>query len=234
MNIHRIILAVLVAFGVAGASMSILQVGTAEAQTPERINPEQVLGAGDVRLYNSLPPDIQSVIKNEIVPQLLAEARSGPLRGITGEAYDAEVRALVAFVVRAEKESQDALMRAMRSATPSVVGFMQIGQPASYNTKCTYTTSMGASGLVVYVAHVSSCKAGMAQISASVQLKGPGYTSQWMHQRNRDARSARAYTSHGYQSGTCWQGWGEGWATPRNSGPVPGPAGGSQQLSRCV
>ena len=232
MNIHKIVLAVLVAFAVAGASMSILQVGTAEAQAPERVNPEQVLGAGDIRLYNSLPPDIQSVIKNEIVPQLLADARSGPLRGITGEAYDAEVRALVAFVVRAEKESQDALTRAMRSATPSVVGFMQIGQPAS--TRCTYTTSMGASSLVVYVDHVSSCGARMAQISASVQLRGPGYTSEWMHQRNRGARSARAYTSHGYQSGTCWRGWGEGWATARNSGPVPGPAAGSQQSSRCV
>ena len=233
MNIHKIVLAVLVAFAVAGASMSILQVGTADAQAPERVNPEQVLGAGDIRLYNSLPPDIQSVIKNEIVPQLLADARSGPLRGITGEAYDAEVRALVAFVVRAEKESQDALMRAMRSATPSVVGFMQIGQPASYNTECTYTTSMGASDLVVYVAHVSSCGARMAEINAGVWLKGQGY-NKVVSQRNTNARSARAFAGHGSQPGTCWQGWGSGSATPRNDGPVPGPAVGSQQLSRCV
>ena len=233
MNIHRIILAVLGVFAMAVTSMSILQVGTAEAQTPERINPEQVLGAGDVRLYNSLPPDIRRVIEYEIVPQLLAEARSGPLRGITGEAYDAEVRALVAFVVRAEKESQDALMRAMPSSTPSMFGFMQIA-PSSHFTTCSYTTSMGASGLVVYVAHVSSCNAGMATINAGVRLKGPGYDSGPVNQRSRYAWSARAYTSHGYQPGTCWTGWGTGSATPRNSGPVPRPGGGGQQLSRCV
>lgn len=233
MNIHRIILAVLGVFAMAVTSMSILQVETAEAQTPERVNPEQVLGAGDVRLYNSLPPDTRRVIEYEIVPQLLAEARSGPLRGITGAAYDAEVRALVAFVVRAEKESQDALMRAMPSATPSMFGFMQIG-PSSYNTQCSYTTSMGASSLVVYVGHVTRCGARMEEINAGVRLKGPGYDSGHIHWRNTNARSASLYTSHRYRPGTCWQGWGSGSATPRYGGPVPGIAAGGRQLSRCV
>lgn len=233
MNIHRIILAVLGVFAMAVTSMSILQVETAEAQTPERVNPEQVLGAGDVRLYNSLPPDTRRVIEYEIVPQLLAEARSGPLRGITGAAYDAEVRALVAFVVRAEKESQDALMRAMPSATPSMFGFMQIG-PSSYYTRCSYTTSMGASRLVVYAAHVTRCDARMAAVLSGVRLKGPGYDSGWQNQRNSNARSVRSYTSHGYRPGTCWQGWGGGSATPRNDGPNPSPGAGDRQLSRCV
>ena len=68
-------------------------------------------------MYNSLTPDVKSIIRNETVPQLLAEVKAGPLRGVTGELYDAEVRALVEFVVATARKAQDALERAIANHT---------------------------------------------------------------------------------------------------------------------
>jgi hypothetical protein len=69
-------------------------------------------------MYSSLPEDVKSIIRDEAVPQLLAEVRAGPLSGVTGEVYDAEVRALVEFVVGTAKEAEDALEQAI--ANPGV------------------------------------------------------------------------------------------------------------------
>ena len=100
-----------------GGTVALLPVGTAEAKSPERLDPEQVLSAEGVRVYNSFTPDVKSIIRNETVPQLLAEVKAGPLRGVTGELYDAEVRALVEFVVATARKAQDALERAIANHT---------------------------------------------------------------------------------------------------------------------
>ena len=74
----------------------------------------------------------------------------------------------------------------------------------------------------------------LAAIHASVKLTGPGYNSGWVHRRRSHASSVSSYTSHGYDSGTCWNGGGDGWATPYDDGPSPSPGGGDRQLRHCV
>lgn len=103
---------------VVGGTLPLFLAGTAEAQVPEQLNPEQVLSAEGADMYSSLPEDVKSIIRDEAVPQLLAEVRAGPLSGVTGEVYDAEVRALVEFVVGTAKEAEDALEQAI--ANPGV------------------------------------------------------------------------------------------------------------------
>ena len=165
------------------------------------------------------------------MPQLLAEVKAGPLRGVTGELYDAEVRALVKFVVATAKEAQDALERAIANHTHEGTRMRAL---TGHFTPCSYVTSMGSSSLVVYVGHVARCNATMAAMQAGVLLKGPGYWSGWQDYVYHYTRSALAFTSHGYDPDTCWQGWGHGSATPTNNGPNPSPSNGGQQMSLCV
>ena len=190
-----------------------------------------MLSAEGVRVYNSLTPDVKSIIRNETVPQLLAEVKAGPLRGVTGELYDAEVRALVEFVVATAKEAQDALERAIANHTHEGIRMRAL---TGHFTSCSYTTSMGSSSLVVYVGHVARCDATMAVMEAGVLLKGPGYWSGWRDYRYTIARSALGFTSHGYDPDTCWQGWGHGSATPMDDGPNPSPSNGGRSLRLCV
>ncbi len=225
--------AVLLLSFMVGGTVALLPAGTAEAKSPERINPEQVLSAEGVRAYNSLTPDVKSIIRNETVPQLLAEVKAGPLRGVTGELYDAEVRALVEFVVATAKEAQDALERAIANHTHEGI---RVRALTGHFTSCTYKTKMGSSSLVVYTAHVARCGASMAVMEAAVWLKGPGgYHSGWRNYRYRNTTSAVGFTSHYNDTPNfCWTSWGHGSATPHNNGPSPGPANGGEGMSHCV
>ena len=226
--------AVLLLSFMVGGTVALLPAGTAEAKSPERIDPEQVLSAEGVRAYNSLTPDVKSIIRNETVPQLLAEVRAGPLRGVTGELYDAEVRALVEFVVATARKAQDALERAIANHTHETHEGIEIQPLTGHFTHCDYTTSMGSSSLVVYVGHVARCNAIMAKMQAGVLLKGPGYSSGWQDYGYFNTMSALAFTSHGYDANTCWMGWGHGAAKPVDYGPNPSPANGGQSLRLCV
>ena len=171
------------------------------------------------------------------MPELLSEVRDGPLREVTDEVYESEVLALVKFVVNTEKKAQDALTRAITLLAFAGSQSWERGfQPRDHGTNvaCYYTTSMGSSSLVVYVGHVSSCGAAMRVINASVRLKRSGYDSGWIHRRSTHASSVSSYTSHGYESDTCWNGGGDGWATPYDDGPSPSPGNGDRQLRHCV
>ncbi len=228
--------AVLLLSFMVGGTVALVPVGTAEAKSPERINPEQVLSAEGVRVYNSLTPDVKSIIRNETVPQLLVEVRAGPLRGVTGELYDAEVRALVEFVVATARKAQDALERAIANHTHGTHEGIEIQPLTGHFTPCSYTTSMGSSSLVVYVGHVARCDASMAVMEAGVWLRGPGgYHSGWRNYRYTNTTSALGFTSHYNDTPNyCWVGWGHGAATPHNNGPSPGPANGGYAESHCV
>ena len=214
-----------------GGTAALLPAETAEAKSPERINPEQVLSAEGVRVYNSLTPDVKLIIRNSTVPQLLAEVKAGPLRGVTGELYDAEVRALVEFVVATARKAQDALEWAIANHTHEGIRMRAL---TGHFTPCSYVTSMGSSSLVVYVGHVARCNATMAAMHAGVLLKGPIYWSGWQDYVYYNTMSALAFTSYYRIPNTCWLGWGHGSATPTNNGPNPSPSNGGQQMSHCV
>ena len=198
---------------------------TAEAKSPERINPQQVLSAEGVRVYNSLTLDVRLIIRDETVPQLLAEVKAGPLKGVAGDLYDAEVRALVEFVVATAKKAQDALEQAI--ANPGV-------QPMSHGlSECSYKTSMGSSSLVVYVGHVAKCDATMETMTAGGWLLGPGYWSGWINNAYYNTKSALFFKGSGYNPGTCWLGWGDGSAIAMPGGPSPIPGSGEGAADHC-
>ena len=234
MTLQKTILALLAAMlAVIGTTATVVHAEGPDA-TPD---PAQVFTGQDLAKYNSLPADTRNRIKDEIVPTLLSEVSDGPLREVTDEVYDAEVRALIKFVVDTEKEAQNSLEQAiMLLASVGSKSWERGVEPRDNGTNvaCYYTTSMGSSSLVVYVGHVSSCGAAMEAIHASVRLKGSGYDSGWIHRRSTHASSVSSYTSHGYESDTCWNGGGDGWATPYDDGPSPSPGGGDRQLRHCV
>ena len=229
MKFHKTYTITLVLLAVIGTTTTVVYAeGPGGDDQTERPDPTQVLDAEDVAVYNTLPQDVQQIITNEIVPQLLSKVRAGPLSRVTGEAYDAEVKALVEFVVRAEKENQDALARAVESLRP---GNAQADTGAAAG--CSYTTSIGASSLVVYAAHVSSCDATMAAMNAGAQLLAPSWDSGWIHQVEHNSKRASSYASRSYKVDTCWTAKGNGWATPRNDGPNPSPVAGSGIKREC-
>ena len=93
---HRNILAVLTALVLAlglTIAQSLVQIEKAQAQTPEPLDPEQVLTGDVLRKWHALTPENQALVISEIIPDIPgrvpdANLRAGVLANLVSIVYD--------------------------------------------------------------------------------------------------------------------------------------------------
>ncbi len=193
----------------------------AKADIDNLPHPTTFLQGTDLNSFNAIETHARDYMLAEALPQLIDEVFD-----VGQEPTEDDVEFLTVKLVRLYKEAHDGI-EAQKQALITSANLTQDTISA-----CSYNTSLFSYNNKVVVSHHSQCEHQMASISAGVWLKGPGYSSGWLHYVRHQAKSASLSKSRSLSSG-CWNGWGAGAASPENDGPNPSPGTGDRQLKEC-